>query len=222
MVGDDACTTFIELLKRMMDIFSSMEERKRNQAGKKIKPPKIKLGKLSKSDFRKLQKAGFDIKYVTVPAEKSAEVEENLLKMGGSFFKTEVGDSNNAVFAVPASQIDMIQSALKHAVAKDLQENPDKIAVKDGKDLIDTEDIGLVRRVMTDHDIPVVTFKNDDDKYMNFVPVRWSIPVLSIMSVRCFRCGRSRAVPACLASYMSCCIAGEWMWRAMHRGTCFS
>lgn len=170
MVGDDACTTFIELLKRMMDIFSSMEERKRNQAGKKIKPPKIKLGKLSKSDFRKLQKAGFDIKYVTVPAEKSAEVEENLLKMGGSFFKTEVGDSNNAVFAVPASQIDMIQSALKHAVAKDLQENPDKIAVKDGKDLIDTEDIGLVRRVMTDHDIPVVTFKNDDDKYMNFVP----------------------------------------------------
>ena len=94
MVGDDACTTFIELLKRMMDIFSSMEERKRNQAGKKIKPPKIKLGKLSKSDFRKLQKAGFDIKYVTVPAEKSVEVEENLLKMGGSFFKTEVGDSN--------------------------------------------------------------------------------------------------------------------------------
>ena len=170
MVGDDACTTFIELLKRMMDIFSSMEERKRNQAGKKIKPPKIKFGKLSKSDFRKLQKAGFDIKYVTVPAEKSAEVEENLLKMGGSFFKTEVGDSNNAVFAVPASQIDMIQSALKHAVAKDLQENPDKIAVKDGKDLIDTEDIGLVRRVMTDCDIPVVTFKNDDDKYMNFVP----------------------------------------------------
>ena len=170
MVGDDACTTFIELLKRMMDIFSSMEERRRNQAGKKIKPPKIKLGKLSKSDFRKLQKAGFDIKYVTVPAEKSAEVEENLLKMGGSFFKTEVGDSNNAVFAVPASQIDMIQSALKHAVAKDLQENPDKIAVKDGKDLIDTEDIGLVRRVMTDCDIPVVTFKNDDDKYMNFVP----------------------------------------------------
>ena len=170
MVGDDACTTFIELLKRMMDIFSSMEERKRNQAGKKIKPPKIKLGKLSKSNFRKLQKAGFDIKYVTVPAEKSAEVEENLLKMSGSFFKTEVGDSNNAVFAVPASQIDMIQSALKHAVAKDLQENPDKIAVKDGKDLIDTEDIGLVRRVMTDHDIPVVTFKNDDDKYMNFVP----------------------------------------------------
>lgn len=170
MVGDDACTTFIELLKRMMDIFSSMEERKRNQAGKKIKPPKIKLGKLSKSDFRKLQKAGFDIKYVTVPAEKSVEVEKNLLKMGGSFFKTEVGDSNNAVFAVPASQIDMIQSALKHAVAKDLQENPDKIAVKDGKDLIDTEDIGLVRRVMTDCDIPVVTFKNDDDKYMNFVP----------------------------------------------------
>ena len=69
MVGDDACTTFIELLKRMMDIFSSMEERKRNQAGKKIKPPKIKLGKLSISVFRKLQEAGGAIRYGTVPAE---------------------------------------------------------------------------------------------------------------------------------------------------------
>lgn len=170
MVGDDACTTFIELLKRMMDIFSSMEERKRNRGVRGAKAPKIKLGKLSKKDFQKLQKAGLDIKYVTVPAEKAAEIEDNLLKMGGSFFKTELGDSNNAVFAVPASQLDMLQSAMKHAVAKELQDNPEKIVVKDGKELIDAEDIGIVRSVMTNHDIPVITFKNDDGKYMNFVP----------------------------------------------------
>ena len=57
---------------------------------------------------------------------------------------------------------------------------------------------------------------------MSSVPVRLSILVLSIMSVRCFRCGRSRAVRACPASYMSCCIGGGWMWRAMRRETCFS
>ena len=56
---------------------------------------------------------------------------------------------------------------------------------------------------------------------MSSVPVRLSILVLSIMSVRCFRCGRSRAVRACPASYMSCCIGGGWMWRAMRRETCF-
>ena len=57
---------------------------------------------------------------------------------------------------------------------------------------------------------------------MSSVPVRLSILVLSIMSVRCFRCGRSRAVRACPASYMSCCIGGGWMWRAMRREICFS
>ena len=36
---------------------------------------------------------------------------------------------------------------------------------------------------------------------------------------RCLR--RSRAVRACPASYMSCCIGGGWMWRAMRRETCF-
>ena len=56
---------------------------------------------------------------------------------------------------------------------------------------------------------------------MSSVPVRLSILVLSIMSVRCFRCGRSRAVRACPASYMSCCIGGGWMWRAMLKGNSY-
>ena len=43
----------------------------------------------------------------------------------------------------------------------------------------------------------------------------------SLVNPRCFRCGRSRAVRACPASYMSCCIGGGWMWRAMRRETCF-
>lgn len=81
-----------------------------------------------------------------------------------------MGDNNNAVLAVPASQLDLLNMAMKHVVANELAENSDKIIVKDGKDLIDSEDIGLVSRIMNKYDIPVITFKTEDDKYMNVVP----------------------------------------------------
>ncbi len=170
MVGDDACVTFVEMLKKILEIAKAIEENKKGKAVNRIKYPKIKFGKLSKADFRKLQKAGSEFKYVTVPAEKLPEIEENIKKMGGSYFMTEIGDSNNAVIAVPASQLDMLQAAMKHAVGKELENDPGKIVVKDGKDLINAEDIGIVSRVMNKHDIPVISFKTEDDKYMNFVP----------------------------------------------------
>lgn len=171
MIGDDACSTFVELLKRILDIISDIEKEKRRGEGyQKKDTPKIKVGKLSKSNFAKLQKAGADFKFVTVPANKLAEIEETVKKMGGSYFNAEVGDNNNAVLAVPASQLDLLNMAMKHVVANELAENSDKIIVKDGKDLIDSKDIGLVSRIMNKYDIPVITFKTEDDKYMNVVP----------------------------------------------------
>jgi len=171
MIGDDACSTFVELLKRILDIVSDIEKEKRRGEGyQKKDTPKIKVGKLSKSDFAKLQKAGADFKFVTVPANKLAEIEETVKKMGGSYFNAEVGDNNNAVLAVPASQLDLLNMAMKHVVANELAENSENIIVKDGKDLIDSEDIGIISRVMNKYDIPVITFKTEDNKYMNVVP----------------------------------------------------
>lgn len=171
MIGDDACSTFVELLKRILDIISDIEKEKRRGEGyQKKDTPKIKVGKLSKSNFAKLQKAGADFKFVTVPANKLAEIEETVKKMGGSYFNAEVGDNNNAVLAVPASQLDLLNMAMKHVVANELAENSENIIVKDGKDLIDAEDIGIISRVMNKYDIPVVTFKTEDNKYMNVVP----------------------------------------------------
>ncbi len=75
MVGDDACTTFVELLKKILEIAKEIEENKKGKAVKRIKYPKIKFGKLSKADFRKLQKAGSEFKYVSVPANKLSEID---------------------------------------------------------------------------------------------------------------------------------------------------
>lgn len=171
MIGDDACSTFVALLKSILDIVSSIEkEKNRANAAKKPDVPKIKVGKLSKQHFEKLQKAGAEFKYITVPAEKLSEIEKTVRKMGGSYFNAQVGDNNNAVLAVPASQLDLLNMAMKHIVANDIAENSDRIIVKDGKDLIDAEDMGIVDRVMNKYDIPVISFKTDGDKYMNVVP----------------------------------------------------
>lgn len=171
MIGDDACSTFVALLKSILDIVSSIEkEKNRANATKKPDVPKIKVGKLSKQHFEKLQKAGAEFKYITVPAEKLPEIEKTVRKMGGSYFNAQVGDNNNAVLAVPASQLDLLNMAMKHIVANDIAENSDRIIVKDGKDLIDAEDMGIVDRVMNKYDIPVISFKTDEGKYMNVVP----------------------------------------------------
>ena len=171
MVSDDACTTFVELLKRILDIINDIEKDKLK--GKEIRGkaiPKIKAGKLSKAEFNKLQKAGSEFKFVTVPADRLDEVEKNVIKMGGSYFNAQVGDSNSAVLAVPAGQLDLLNMAMKHIVAEDISANPDKITVKDGDELISAEDMGLVDRVLNKYDIPVITFKTDSEKYMNVIP----------------------------------------------------
>lgn len=174
MVSDDACTTFVELLKRILDIINDIEKEKLK--GKEVKGrafPKIKAGKLSKAQFKKLQKAGSEFKFVSVPAADLDEVEKNVIKMGGSYFNAQIGDSNSAILAVPASQLDLIEKAMKHLVAKDISENPGKITVKDGSNLIPAEDIGIYNRVMNKYDIPAITFKTDDEKYMNVIPAEY-------------------------------------------------
>ena len=151
MIGDDACSTFVELLKRILDIVSDIEKEKRRGEGyQKKNTPKIKVGKLSKANFAKLQKAGADFKFVTVPANKLAEIEETVKKMGGSYFNAEVGDNNNAVLAVPASQLDLLNMAMKHVVANELAENSENIIVKDGKGLNPCINQNCKRRLIGD------------------------------------------------------------------------
>lgn len=174
MVSDDACTTFVELLKRILDIINDIEKEKlkgKDFRGKAL--PKIKAGKLSKAQFKKLQKAGSEFKFVSVPAANLDEVEKNVIKMGGSYFNAQIGDSNSAILAVPASQLDLLEKAMKHIVAKDISENPGKITVKDGSNIIPADDIGIFNRVMNKYDIPAITFKTDDEKYMNVIPAEY-------------------------------------------------
>ena len=135
MVGDDACSTFVELLKRILDIIGSMEESRKGAGKVKNQCPKIKYGKLSKQNFAKLQKAGTEFKFVTVPTDKLSDIEANVLKMGGSYFRTEIGESNNAVLAVPASQLDLLQTAMKYVVGKEMEKAHDNIIVKDAATL---------------------------------------------------------------------------------------
>lgn len=168
MVGDDACVTFMELLKKLLEIINEQERVSKGKE-KAYKPPKIKVGELSKKDLEKLMKNGADFKYITVPADKLNDIEETVKRMGGSYFAAEIGDGKNAVMAVPSNQLDIINTALKHAVSKELSENPNSLKIKDGNDLIDAEDMKIVADVMNEHEIPIVSFKTDSGKYMNIV-----------------------------------------------------
>lgn len=52
MIGDDACSTFVALLKSILDIVSSIEkEKNRANAAKKPDVPKNKGGKIIKTAF---------------------------------------------------------------------------------------------------------------------------------------------------------------------------
>lgn len=67
-------------------------------------------------------------------------------------------------------RLDLYRKAMKHIVAKDISENPGKITVKDGNDLIPAEDMGIMSKVLNKYDIPAITFKTDSDKFMNVIP----------------------------------------------------
>ena len=57
MIGDDACSTFVELLKRILDIVSDIEKEKRRGEGyQKKDTPQDKSRKALKIKFRKAPK----------------------------------------------------------------------------------------------------------------------------------------------------------------------
>ncbi|MCM1524121.1 MAG: hypothetical protein NC120_06645 [Ruminococcus sp.] len=170
MIGDDACTAFVEILKKLMDIAGDIAKEQKSKAfDKKLtKTPKIKVGRLSKREFNKLQSAGKEFKFMTVSAKDMEKVEETVGKMGGSYFDAHLGENNTHVIAVPAGQLDLLNTALKSVLAEGVKNSTVKI--KDGNDLTEAEDIRLVRDVMNRYDIPVASFKTDENKYMNVVP----------------------------------------------------
>ncbi len=173
MIGDDANIVFIEFLKQLLEIIRNMSSNRNSypkEKNKTPKQPKIKFGSLSKKDFDKLKRAGLDFKYVTLPREKLAELENTAKDIGGSFFATQLTEGNNAVIAVPSQYINEVNAALKHIAAEQMKDDPTSLLIKDGTKKISAEDMGLTANVLRSHDIPVYSFKSSDGTYMNVVP----------------------------------------------------
>lgn len=171
MLGDDASMAFLELIKKILDILKSVSEGNRGTVKNKVpKTPKIKTGKLSKKDFKKLRDSGMNFGYVTIPKEKLALLEKDVKKLGGSFFATKVEDGNNAIVAVPQQYMEFVSTAMRHIVADEMAKNPEKLKLKDGEEKVSEEDMKLTANILRSHDIPVYSFKSADGKYMNVVP----------------------------------------------------
>ncbi|MCI7350567.1 MAG: hypothetical protein MSH60_07410, partial [Ruminococcus sp.] len=162
---------FLELIKKILDILKSVSEGNRGTVKNKApKIPKIKTGKLSKKDFKKLRDSGMNFGYVTIPWEKLALLEKDVKKLGGSFFATKVEDGNNAIVAVPQQYMEFVSTAMRHIVADEMAKNPEKLKLKDGEEKVSEEDMKLTANILRSHDIPVYSFKSADGKYMNVVP----------------------------------------------------
>lgn len=173
MVGDDANIVFIEFLKQLLEIIRNMSSGKNSfprDKSKTPKQPKIKFGSLTKKDFNKLKKAGVDFKYITIPKEKLDELKSTAKDIGGSFFATQLTDSNNAVIAVPSQLMEAVDAAVTHIAAEHMKKDPNALIVKDGNGKINEEDMKLTTDVIRSHDIPIYSFKSNDGKYMNVVP----------------------------------------------------
>ena len=173
MVGEDAVSVYTQLLMKFIDLLVKIgEEHRRNRMGKEPPKPKIRQGSLSKDDFNKLMKKGVDFKFIPIPKEKEVEVEKCIKDLGGSFFKAADPDNANSLFAVPAHQMEMVQTAVKQTLSNIIKEHPEAIKVKDG-DRISPDDMPLVSDVMRRYDIPVYSFKSEDGKYTNIVPTEY-------------------------------------------------
>lgn len=87
MVGEDAVSVYTQLLMKFIDRLVKIgEERRRGKQLRAPGKPKIRLGSLSEDDFNKLMKKGVDFKFIPIPKEKEAEVEERIKRLHGSFF----------------------------------------------------------------------------------------------------------------------------------------
>ena len=171
MVGEDAVSVYTQLIMKFIDLLAKLgEEHLRNKQNKPPKRPKIRQGSLSKDNFNKLMKKGVDFKFIPIPKERAWEIARTLEGLGGSFFKADDRESANSLFAVPANQLEMVQTAVKQTLSNLMKEHPEAISVKEGVNRIAPEDISLVSDVMRSYDIPLYTFKGEDGMYTNIVP----------------------------------------------------
>ncbi len=172
MIGEDASKATLDLIMKLLDILKSFIELFNRGSSKSQEPkkPKIKVGKLSKKDFKKLINAGTNFGYLTFPKEKLAELEKAVKELGGSFFATKMENGNNAVIAVPQQYVDLVNAAMQHVVADVMKSDPNALKIKGGADKIDEADMKLTADILRSHDIPVYSFKSADGKYMNVVP----------------------------------------------------
>ena len=174
MVGEDAVSVYTQLLMKFIDLLAKIgEEHRRNRQQKVPKRPKIRQGSLSKQDFDKLMKKGVDFKFIPIPKEREQEIEKNIRGLNGSFFKCDDPDYANTLFAVPANQLEMVQTAVKQTLSGLMLEHPEAITVKEGVNRIPPEDISLVSDVMRSYDIPLFSFKGEDGMYTNIVPTEY-------------------------------------------------
>lgn len=171
MIGDDACSVCASLIQKLLEFITNMERnRQYKKDARPPKTPKIKMGKLSKKCFKKLQQAGMSFEYMPVPKELMPQFEAAMKKMGGTFFTGGIEDNNNIFVAIPASQRNLSALAAQHMLSKEIEKYPDAFILKDGNNKISEEEMRITSDVMNAYDIPMFAFKTDDGKYMTAVP----------------------------------------------------
>lgn len=99
MIGEDAVSVYTQLLMKFIDLLVKIGEEHRRKAPK---APKIRQGKLSKSEFNKLMQKGTEFKFIPIPKERAEDVEKAVNGLGGSFFKADDPENENVLYAVPA------------------------------------------------------------------------------------------------------------------------
>ena len=174
MIGEDASSAFLQLLKQLIDISNTIAEghyRRHANDVKVPKKPKIKIGEISKKDFKKLnEKFDMDFRHLAVPKEKLPDIENALKELGGSYFVCKIDEGSNALIAVPAKQLDLANTAIKHVISDTLKDAPDSLKIHDGTEKLDEELMKITSDIMLDRDIPSFSFKSEDDRYINIVP----------------------------------------------------
>ena len=174
MIGEDASSAFLQLLKQLIDISNTIAEghyRRHANDVKAPKKPKIKIGEISKKDFKKLnEKFDMDFRHLAVPKEKLPDLENALKELGGSYFVCKTDEGSNALIAVPAKQLDLANTAIKHIISDTLKDAPDSLKIHDGTEKLDEELMKITSDIMLDRDIPSFSFKSEDGQYINIVP----------------------------------------------------
>lgn len=171
MIGEDAVSVYTQLLMKFVDLLAKIGEEKRQNDLRK--PPKIKCGSLSKKNLSDLMSKGTEFKFVSVPKDKADGVEKAVKDLGGSFFKSDAAETDTVMFAVPKSQVDLMNTAIKSVVSESMKMAPDSLLVKENKESIAAEDMPLVSDMMNRFDIPAMPFKNKNGDYTVIVPAEY-------------------------------------------------